>query len=103
MKRSSIFGLAVALLVVAAIVAVCGFFSNYSKAGNMTVLDQRLQPLFEKTKVVCFERFIIELPEGAQMVWGDTIVPIGIWVEKGSANELTNRVLEVEGLLRSQP
>jgi hypothetical protein len=103
MKRTSVFGSTVALLVIAAIVAVCSFLSNFSKVVNMTVQNPRLQPLFERTKTVCFGRFVIELPADAQVIWGDTIVPLGIWVEKGAANELASRVAEVEALLRSQP
>ncbi|AEG70715.1 T6SS immunity protein Tli4 family protein [Ralstonia solanacearum] len=37
---------------------------------NMTELSPRLQPLFEKTKTVCFGRFLIDVPATATVVFG---------------------------------
>ncbi|MDC6175844.1 T6SS immunity protein Tli4 family protein [Ralstonia solanacearum] len=37
---------------------------------NMTELSPRLQPLFEKTKTVCFGRFLIDVPDTATVVFG---------------------------------
>ncbi len=40
------------------------------KKPNMTALSPRLQPLFEKTKTVCFGRFLIDVPATATVVYG---------------------------------
>ncbi len=40
------------------------------KKPNMTALSSRLQPLFEKTKTVCFGRFLIDVPATATVVYG---------------------------------
>lgn len=40
------------------------------KKPNMTALSSRLQPLFEKTKTVCFGRFLIDVPATATVAYG---------------------------------
>ena len=68
----------------------------------MASLDARVQSLFGVTKIVCFGRFVIELPSTAQVVWGNTDVPLGVWVEKGQAKELSTRIGEVESHWKSE-
>jgi hypothetical protein len=50
------------------------------KTPNMTALTPRLQPLFEKTKSVCFGRFMVDVPESATVSWGLSYVPLGITI-----------------------
>lgn len=69
----------------------------------MTPLSPRLQSLFKKTETVCFGRFMIEVPVATEVIWGDTDVPLGVWVEKGGAKELNGRIAEVEAHLKSEP
>lgn len=38
-------------------------------------LSPRLQALFEKTKVLCFGRYAIEVPQEAQLIWGSASFP----------------------------
>jgi hypothetical protein len=45
---------------------------------NMTLLTPRLQPVFEKTKKVCFGRFMVDVPESAILVWGKADIPLGV-------------------------
>jgi hypothetical protein len=40
------------------------------KMPNMTSLSPRLQTLFEKTKTVCFGRFVVDVPATATIVYG---------------------------------
>jgi hypothetical protein len=62
-------------------------------------LSPRLQALFEKTKVLCFGRYVIEVPQEAQLivgspVFGDSIevVPGGLEKAKGLAAEKIKKV-----------
>ena len=68
----------------------------------MVNLSPRLQSLFEKTKTVCFGRFMIDLPDQTRVIWGDVSVPLSVWVEKGRAEEVPSRVAEVEAHLKSK-
>lgn len=55
----------------------------------MTALTPRLQAVFEKTKTVCFGRFIVDVPETASVVWGDAIVDLGITIAPGGSSEVS--------------
>jgi hypothetical protein len=50
------------------------------KTPNMTALTPRLQPIFDKTKTVCFGRFMVDVPASATVVWGEADVPLGVSV-----------------------
>ncbi|WP_206076808.1 T6SS immunity protein Tli4 family protein [Massilia horti] len=50
------------------------------KTPNMTALTPRLQPIFEKTKTVCFGRFMVDVPVSAAVVWGEADAPLGVSV-----------------------
>ncbi|BDT60038.1 hypothetical protein MasN3_35320 [Massilia varians] len=54
----------------------------------MTVLTPRLQPMFEKTKAVCFGRFMIDVPAATTVAWGDVSVPLGVSVYPNGVNEV---------------
>ena len=41
-------------------------------------LSERLKPLFAKTKQVCFGRYVLEVPQEAQLIWGGTGVADGV-------------------------
>ncbi|MGZ5199116.1 MAG: T6SS immunity protein Tli4 family protein [Telluria sp.] len=55
---------------------------------NMTALTPRLQPVFEKTKTVCFGRFMIDVPASATVVWGKAIVPLTVTVYPNGVGEV---------------
>jgi hypothetical protein len=38
-------------------------------------LSQRLQAMFTKTKMICFGRYALEVPQEAQLVWGGISIP----------------------------
>ncbi|MBS0426696.1 MAG: hypothetical protein JSR41_05355 [Proteobacteria bacterium] len=76
--------------------------SDPRKATNMTPLSPRLQTVFEKTKTVCFGRFLIDVPATAQVAWGRTSVPLGVVVAKGAAPKLQQMVAKYEAELKSE-
>lgn len=45
---------------------------------NMMPLSSRVAPMFNKTKTVCFGRFMVDVPESTTVVWGDSTVPLTI-------------------------
>lgn len=48
------------------------------KKPNMIPISTRLQPMFEKTKTVCFGRFMVEVPASTTVVWGGADIPLGV-------------------------
>jgi hypothetical protein len=74
LRRLRIIFLAVVILILAA----CDRNPNEWKTPNMTKLTPRLQTMFEKSKTICFGRFMVDVPESATVVWGESLVPLGI-------------------------
>lgn len=75
----------------------CNHRSTQNGTPNMTALTPRLQAIFDRTKPVCFGRFVVDVPESALVVWGDTIVDLGIVIAPGGAsqvNELARKFTE---------
>lgn len=58
----------------------------------MTNLSPRLQPLFEKTRVVCFGHFVLEVPATAIIVYGPTEVDFPIAYYPGEGDKVAQRV-----------
>ena len=58
------------------------------KTPNMTTLTPRLQPMFEKTKAVCFGRFMVDVPASATVAWGGTDVPLGVTIYRDGVDEV---------------
>jgi hypothetical protein len=83
-KRLFLITFAVATLLLAA----CDHHPREWKTPNMTALPPRLQPLFEKNKPVCFGRFMVDVPESATVVWGNTIVPLTVNFYPDGADEV---------------
>lgn len=69
---------------------------NYSYKENAVPepvnLSSRLQPLFAKTKLLCFGRYAIEVPQEAQLVWGSVSFPSRIEVIDGGLSSSKRRV-----------
>lgn len=68
--------------------AACDHNPRQWKTPNMTALTPRLQPLFEKTKTVCFGRFMVDVPASATVAWGETIVPLTVSVYPHGVDEV---------------
>lgn len=66
----------------------------------MTTLSSHLQPLFEKTRTVCFGRFLIQVPATADVIYGpaEAETPIQYFEGRGDkvAEHLAARLAEVE-------
>lgn len=64
-------------LAAASVLAACGlidFEYNSDRTPKMTIPSPKIETLFAKSKPVCFGRFVIEVPDTAQVVWGPTHV-----------------------------
>jgi len=76
--------------------------TNENRIPKMNNMPPKIAPLFEKTKTVCFGRFMIDLPESAQLIWGPMSVPykLNVYPNKGytikreiytKTNEITSK------------
>lgn len=70
---------AIAGLVAFALFLLVGCSPKYSYKENTmpesVTLSPRLQGLFEKTKLLCFGRYAIEVPQEAEIIWGSSSFP----------------------------
>jgi hypothetical protein len=65
------------------------------KGSNMNFLSLRLQPLFEKTKTVCFGRFLVDVPALATVVYGPSGIDGGdIARYPNEADDFTHHIAE---------
>lgn len=58
----------------------------------MTTLSSRLQPLFEKTRTVCFSHFVMDVPVGATLIHGPTDVDLPIEYYPGEGERVAKHV-----------
>jgi hypothetical protein len=90
----------IALLCAALCLSACNRTYNSLKSPNMTALPPRMQPLFEKTKTVCFGHFTMEVPISATVVFGPTNVdwPMEYFPGEGEkvAQHLAEQLNEIE-------
>ena len=67
-------------------------------------LSKRLEKLFLKTKIVCFGRYAIEVPQEAQLIPGGTIILSEIKTTQGGIKEKNERIAEeIEKIRKSIP
>lgn len=97
-KRLCLVPFVVAILLLTA----CDHDYRERKTPNMTILSPRLQPLFQKTKAVCFGRFMVDVPETATVVWGKTVVPLTVNFYPDSANEVKTLAENFIAALKSE-
>jgi hypothetical protein len=57
-----------------------------------TKLSSRLQKLFAKTKLVCFGRYALEVPQEAELIIGRISIPDDVEVINGGAQAIKSRV-----------
>lgn len=55
---------------------------------NMMPLTPPLHTMFDKSKIVCFGRFMVDVPESATIVWGETDVPLFAEIYPGNVDEV---------------
>ena len=57
-------------------------------------MSPRLEEMFSKTKAVCFGRYVLEIPDDAQLIWGRQEMPAKIIIHENSAGKLHDLVDE---------
>lgn len=57
-------------------------------------LSERLQTLFAKTKFVCFGRYVLKVPQEAELTWGKTVISDEIKFIQGGFEASKRRVAE---------
>jgi hypothetical protein len=72
------------------------------KTPNMTELTPRLKPLFEKTKIVCFGRFLVDVPESATVVWGNVDITFGVRIYPNGADQVKVLAQKFVGELKGE-
>jgi hypothetical protein len=85
---------AVPLAAAALLLTACDHNPKEWKTPNMTALTPRLQSMFEKTKTVCFGRFMVDVPATATVAWGEADVPLAANIYPNGVNEV--KALEQE-------
>lgn len=85
-----------ALVIALVALQACSPSSSYKeKAVPETVeLSERLQRLFAKTKVVCFGRYALTVPQEAELIWGSASIGGGIKIITGGPEGSKRRVAE---------
>jgi hypothetical protein len=63
-------------------------------ANKVPKLGPRLQELFAKTKLLCFGRYAIEVPQEAKIEWGNSSFPSRIEVIGGGLEAIQRQVVE---------
>ena len=93
LQRGAIFA---ALLI--ALVSLAGNSRTYAykeiAVPEPVKLSPRLRTLFEKTKILCFGRYAIEVPQEAQLVWGSASFPSDIDIISGGIEKAKRRAEE---------
>ena len=93
LQRGAVFA---ALLIV--LVSLAGNSSTYAyketTVPEPVKLSPRLRTLFEKTKILCFGRYAIEVPQEAQLVWGSASFPSDIDIISGGIEKAKRRAEE---------
>jgi len=72
------------------------------KMPNMTALTPRLHPMFEKTKTVCFGRFMVDVPASATVDWGKANVPFRVTIYPEGAGKMEALAQEFADKLKSE-
>lgn len=64
-------------------------------------MNPRISALLAKTKTVCFGRFLIDVPDETQVVWGRALVPWEVTVYPGEASKQAEMALAREHQLQA--
>jgi hypothetical protein len=88
------------ILIILIALSACQRSHSKKLENSMTELTPRLQSVFEKTRKICFGRFLIEIPSTATVIYGPTEVEAPIIYYQNEAaklmEHLANRMAEVE-------
>lgn len=97
-KRASLVLFAAATLLLTS----CDLNPKEWKTPNMTALTPRLLQMFEKTRTVCFGRFMVDVPASTTIVWGRSDIPLGVHVYRDGLNEVKAMAQEFIEELKSE-
>ena len=88
--------LALAMILIATTLSLnaCDGVPSTLRKPDMTALSPRLQPLFGKTKTVCFGQFVLDLPATAAVVYGPAEIDADINRYPGDARKIEEYVNE---------
>lgn len=78
----------VATATMVTLITACDHNPSQWKTPNMTTLTPRLQPMFKKTKTVCFGRFMVDVPATAVIAWGGSDVPLGVTIHPDGVDKV---------------
>lgn len=92
----------VPLAAAALLLAACDTHPKEWTTPNMTALTPRLQPLFEKTKTVCFGRFMVDVPASATVAWGRMIMSLDVAVYPDGVEEVKGLAQQFIDELKSE-
>lgn len=94
------------LIIIGAMVAtsIISFFFFYFTPGKLEKAEimklPRIDHLFEKSQTVCIGRFLIDVPEGAEVVYGPAEVPFSLSISKEEGRSIgavvSERLTEIE-------
>jgi len=65
----------------AAVLLMSGACDRTAKEEGVTTMAEltpRSKALFEKTKIICFGRFLIDVPESTEVLWGGSMLPLDV-------------------------
>lgn len=84
-----------ALLFLSSLQACSPSYSYKENAAPESVkLSQHLEQLFKKKKLVCFGRYALEVPEEAELIWGDASIPSSIETFTGGSDAINRQVAD---------
>jgi hypothetical protein len=92
----------IARIVLIGALCACDRTPKEWKTANMTPLTPRLQTVFEKTKTVCFGRFMIDVPASATVSWGEADVSLGVSVYPKGIDEVNAEAKKFIDELKSE-
>jgi hypothetical protein len=90
--RGSRHSFAIPLFSAALLLGACDHTTESLKRPNMTALSPRLQPLFDKTKTVCFGHFMVKVPASSTVVYGPSDVGLPIEYLPGEGDKVAQHV-----------
>ncbi len=97
------FFIALCSLLAIVVAAGCEPHKASWKTPHMTPPSPRVAAAFAKTRTICFDRFLIDVPEGTEVIWGGQSVPLTVDVGPGRATELASTIAEKEAELKAAP
>lgn len=77
-------------------------FNRKVNGVDMVPISPRITQLFEKTKTICVGRFLIDIPQGAEVVYGPTSLPWPITAYPGKGDSIDAVIAERLGELEAE-